>query len=160
MTRSWGLELGRWKWVKENLSSADRTLYRWSAVYEEPSPRLKHASDDPARCILIVRCVRHPEGKAVGEVLRTSQGLLALRRVRRPSEFILDLEKTKPKPRKIQSDRIVDPHFLDEVENLEFVCPRCGPGRIETGVLEAALGKGGESAGFLFELPRRGSLSR
>ena len=118
----WILDLGSWNWTEEKLESG--CLSR-SVVYQEPSQRLLLATEGPGRCVLRIRCLRCAGGLVVGQVMRTEEGLLALSRVKRPNQFSLEHERSKQRPKKVPAEVVAVPYFLDEVEEVVFVCPRC-----------------------------------
>jgi len=95
--------------------------------------------------------------------MRTVEGLLALSRVSRPNQFSLGLERTRQRPQKVPAEVIAVPYFLDEVEEVAFVCPRCGSGSVPSSRLETAVHKlfsteHEEVDGFLLELPKAKTL--
>jgi hypothetical protein len=121
MTDRWILELEKWRWEKYDHSTAKERGSEWRAVAIVYSKRLVRATEHPARLVLTIRCIC---GKRMGQVMKTSEGYLALAQVRRPNPF----PKEARPDSKVPAERVLDPYFLDDVDDfIPFVCSRHGP---------------------------------
>lgn len=116
---------------------------RLTPVQRDPDPRLEAALENPAKSVVVVRC-GSPKGcgRLIGQVYKTSEGLLALAYERRPDPFALENRRLGlSRQEKVGEEVEAVPYWVAANDAVTFKCRHHRPGSIDADSIRSAAEK-------------------